>query len=307
MLRHRRRSWLCRSTQGFGNIRDRFLNEQNHLSYQKLHLHKRLVALVLLKASKLVSKFENPTPGAESSSFSQQRGRFLDNLGRSSICSSLLAVECTAIVFNAIQLNSYVFSEEIRANAKKGSVNERSTHWPLRSANSASISSLVEISGCGHATLGFCSAPATAWKRWCISANNGFQTSRLSPNSHLFPTKTTTNGFVCRDICLLKEWMVTAMRAGARQKDSFADEETCGDRYRIEHTGRWLDQRVAILADQPLCRYELDAYEGPTSSPVVLAAACNSADRYDCSPARCARDVTSTLSAPGRAVAVFEI
>ena len=33
----------------FGNTRDRFLNEQNHLSYQKLHIRNRLVLLMLLK------------------------------------------------------------------------------------------------------------------------------------------------------------------------------------------------------------------------------------------------------------------
>ena len=49
MLRHRRRSCLCRWNQRLGNTRDRFLNEQNHLSYQKPHLRKRLVVLVLLK------------------------------------------------------------------------------------------------------------------------------------------------------------------------------------------------------------------------------------------------------------------
>ena len=79
--------------QRLGNTRDRFLNGQNHLWYQKLHLCKRLVVLVLLKTRLLVSKFENPTPGTESSSFSQQRWKFLDYLGRSSTCSSLLAVE----------------------------------------------------------------------------------------------------------------------------------------------------------------------------------------------------------------------
>ena len=41
-------------------------------------------------------------------------------------------------------------------------------------------------------------------------------------------------------------------------KESFADKETCRDRYRIEHAGPWLDQRVAILADQHLCSDELD-------------------------------------------------
>ena len=41
-------------------------------------------------------------------------------------------------------------------------------------------------------------------------------------------------------------------------KESFADEETCRDQYRIEHAGQWVDQRVAILADQPLCSDEFD-------------------------------------------------
>ena len=55
--------------------------------------------------------------------------------------------------------------------------------------------------------------------------------------------------------------MVSSTRAGARKllKESFADEETCTDRYRIEHPGLWLDHQVAILADQPLCSDELDA------------------------------------------------
>ena len=34
--------------------------------------------------------------------------------------------------------------------------------------------------------------------------------------------------------------------------------ETCRDWYRIEDPGRWLDQRVAFLADQPLCSDKLD-------------------------------------------------
>ena len=82
-----------------------------------------------------------------------------------------------------------------------------------------------------------------------------FQTLQLSPNSHLFPNKTTTCGSVS----------VTSVNGGGRHerapvnflKESFADKETCGDRYRIEHAGGWLDQRVAILADQPLCSDEL--------------------------------------------------
>ena len=89
----------------FGNTRDKFLNEQNHLSYQKLPIRKRLVLLMLLKNRQLVSKFENPTPGAESP-FSQQCERFLDNLGRSSTCSSLLAVEFTMVYRHGFQCTS---------------------------------------------------------------------------------------------------------------------------------------------------------------------------------------------------------
>ena len=43
----------------------------------------------------------------------EQCERFLDNLRRSSTCSSLLAVELT-MVFNALHINSYVFSEECK-------------------------------------------------------------------------------------------------------------------------------------------------------------------------------------------------
>ena len=117
-------------------------SSQNHLSCQKLHLRKRLVVLMLVKTSKLVSKFENPMPGAESP-FSQQRRRFLDHLGRNSTCISLLAVECG--VHHGCQGTWKHYSYVIKAKklAQKGSVDERSTHWHLRSANSALITSLA--------------------------------------------------------------------------------------------------------------------------------------------------------------------
>ena len=51
----------------------------------------------------------------------------------------------------------------------------------------------VETSGCGHAMFGFRSARGGAY--WQTKA---FQTSRLSPNSHLVPNKTTTCGSICR-------------------------------------------------------------------------------------------------------------
>ena len=84
------------------------------------------------------------------------------------------------------------------------------------------------------------------------------QTSRLSPNSHLFPNRATT---AKRRPAVLstvrKVWMVSSMRAGARKRFERIGRRR-RDRYRVEHPGRWLDQRVAILADQPLCSDELD-------------------------------------------------
>ena len=140
-------------------------------------------------------------PGAESSSFSQQQGRFLDNLGRSSTCSSLLAVECTAMVFNALEINSYVFREEIGANAKNGSVDERSTHWHLRNAKSASIASLAiqwKRPGADMQRLA-CAVPELQHERGgAYPWTKAFQASRLSPNVHLSPNKTTTYGSVYR-------------------------------------------------------------------------------------------------------------
>ena len=59
--------------------------------------------------------------------------------------------------------------------------------------------------------------------------------------------------------CGKSEWWGRRERAPVNFfKESFADEETCRDWYRIEHAGWGLDQRVAILADQSLCSDELD-------------------------------------------------
>ena len=106
------------------------------------------------------------------------------------------------MVFNALQINSYVFSEKIGANAKKiRSVDERSTHWHLLSANSASITSLAiqwrRLSA--DMQLLASSVPQLQHEgRGAYWQTKAFQTSRLSPNSHLFPNKTTTRGSVYR-------------------------------------------------------------------------------------------------------------
>ena len=93
-----------------------------------------------------------------------------------------------------------------------------------------------------------------------------FETAWWSPNSHLFLNKTMT--YVCvypLDICLRKAWTVWAPRAGAGKRGWFTGEEPCGDQYRIEHAGRWLDQRVAILADE---HFYSDELQQPSSLPV---------------------------------------
>ena len=69
------------------------------------------------------------------------------------------------MVFNALQINSYVFSEEIGANAKKiRLVDERSTQSLAAAECELSVDYITghpaETSGCGHATFGFRSAPA---------------------------------------------------------------------------------------------------------------------------------------------------
>ena len=114
-----------------------------------------------------------------------------------------------------------------------------------------------ETSGCGHRAFGFRSAPAKAWTRWCRLANKGFQNLVIVTKCSLFPEQNEGLRFCLP--CEKCEWWGRRERAHVNfLKESFADEETCGDRYRIEHAGRWFDQRVAILADQPLCSDEFD-------------------------------------------------
>ena len=70
------------------------------------------------------------------------------------------------MVFNALQINSYVFSEEIGANAKRKPLGRRKINTPASAECELSVDHItghpVETPGCGHATFGFRSAPATA-------------------------------------------------------------------------------------------------------------------------------------------------
>ena len=165
------------------------------------------------------------------------------------------------MVFNALQINSYVFSEECKWK-KICSVDER---WHLRSANSASITTPSHWPSSGRLGAGMqrlaSAGPQLQHERggayWQTKA---LQTSRLSPNSHLFPNRATT---AKRRPAVLstvrKVWMVRSTGAGARKLfERIVPTKRHAETDTIDHAGRWLDQRVAILADQPLCSDELD-------------------------------------------------
>ena len=147
------------------------------------------------------------------------------------------------------------------------SVDER---WHLRSANSASITSPSHVHwpcGRGDIWVRACNVwlpqgPSYSMNvvvhigkqrlckpRDCHQILTSYRTVRQRQNDDL--------RFCLR--CEKCEWWGRRERAPVNfLKESFADEEICRDWYRIEHAGWWLDQRVAILGDQPLCSDELD-------------------------------------------------
>ena len=151
---------------------------------------------MMLKTNKLVSKFENPRSGGESP-FSQQRGRFLYNLRKRYTRSSLLAVEWTTMVDQTLGINSYVSGEEVGRNAKRFG---REKVMTLASAQCEL--SVNHITGHPVKTSQFRFGHATFGLRISLQHERGgayqqtkaFQTSQLSPNSHLYPNKTTTCG-----------------------------------------------------------------------------------------------------------------
>ena len=108
------------------------------------------------------------------------------------------------MVFNALFKSIATFLEKklVQMQEKIRSVDERSTHWHLRSANSASIRSLaIQWRRLGAGMQRLASAVRQLQNEgggeyWQTKA---FQTSRLSPNSHLFLSKMTTYGFVYRE------------------------------------------------------------------------------------------------------------
>ena len=70
------------------------------------------------------------------------------------------------MVFDSLQINSYVFSEEIGANAQKTVWSTKGTLSLAAAECELSVDHITgqpaETSGCGHGTFGFRSAPATA-------------------------------------------------------------------------------------------------------------------------------------------------
>ena len=126
------------------------------------------------------------------------------------------------MVFNALPINSYDFSEECKW--KKKSV--RSTKGGICGVRTQRRSHHhtghpVETSGCGYATFWLPQGPQLQLQHehggayWQTKA---LQTSRLSPNSHLFPNcATTTKRRPAVLSTVRKVWMVRSTGAGARK------------------------------------------------------------------------------------------
>ena len=150
------------------------------------------------------------------------------------------------------------------ANEKIRSVDER---WHLRSANSASITSLSHWPSSGDVWVRACNVWLAQGPSYSVNAVVHIGKQRLYKPRDCHQILTSSRTVRQRQIndlrfclpCEKCEWWGRRERAPVYfLKESFADEETRRDRHRIEDTGRWLDQRVAILANQPLCSYELD-------------------------------------------------
>ena len=171
----------------------------------------------------------------------------------------------------------------------------------------------VETSGCGHATFGFRRAPAaaTAWRWWRIWANKGFTNlaivTKFSPLPGLCDNGKTTTAVLST---VRKVWMVRS--TGARKLFKRIVRRRRDMQRLIPYRRRGT---VARPASGHSCRptslwwqTRRSAFKSslPVDPAVVSAADCNSAGRWDRArlPTRWS---TSTLSAPGPAVAVFEI
>ena len=165
------------------------------------------------------------------------------------------------MVFNALQINSYVFSEECKMEKYLFGRRKVASAECELSVDHITITLAIQWpSGCGHATFGFRRAPATAWTWWCVLANKGFTNLAIVTKFSPLPEpcdygKTTTCGSVNRAKSVNGE----VHGSGARKLfERIVPTKRHAETDTIDHAGRWLDQRVAILADQPLCSDELD-------------------------------------------------
>ena len=136
------------------------------------------------------------------------------------------------MVFNALQINSNVFSEECKW--KKNPFGQRKVASAECELSVNHITGHRRL-GAGMQRLASAGPPAaaTAWTWWCILATKAFQTWRLSPNSHLFSNCATERQNDDLRFCLpceKCEWWGQRERAPVNfLKESFADEETCRD------------------------------------------------------------------------------
>ena len=227
------------------------------------------------------------------------------------------------MVFKALQLISYVFSEGCKW---------KTSPFGRRKVASAECElCVVHITitlaiqwrrlGAGMQRLASAGPPAAATLANSINVVVYIGKQRLyKPRiCHQFFTssrivrKRQNDDLRFRLLCEKCEWWGRRERAPVTfLKESFADEETCRAWYHIEHARRWLNQWVAILADQPLCGDELGDQLSSYSLPVdplaiVSAAAWNSAGRplRSGSDAHVMIDEHAVRTRP--AVAVFEI
>ena len=193
------------------------------------------------------------------------------------------------------------------------------------------ITITLQTSGCGHAMFGFRRAQLQHERGGAYWQTKALQTSRfchqILTSSRTVRQRQNDDLRFCLP-CEKCEWWGRRERAPVNiLKESFADEETCRDWYRIEHAGWWLDQRVAILADQPLCSDELDDQLSSLLCQwihqplVVVSAAVNVCNSAGCSAeigwipgpglgslrAHVLIDKHASRARPSSAVAVFEI
>ena len=109
-----------------------------------------------------------------------------------------------------------VFSEEIGAKKVRSAKGQHTGICGVRTQRRSHHWHPVETSGCGHATFGFRSAPATAWTQWCISANKGLPSLAIVTKFSPLPEQNDDLQFCLPWYLPARVWAVTATRAGAR-------------------------------------------------------------------------------------------